>query len=140
MKDKQWKLRRRRTMKSFSYGVMFGTLAVFALVLAFSFIFSLILRFSSLNEGSLQLTITILSFLSLFIGGFISGSRSGKKGWISGGLTGVTYSLIMMLYQFLAYNSFFQWEQLVYHICFTLTAMMGGVLGVNLTKQGVAQI
>lgn len=125
-------------VKSFSYGVLYGTIAIFILAILSSTIFSLILRFSSLNEGSLALAITIISFLSLFIGGYISGSRAGTKGWITGGLTGFAYSLIMLMYQFLAYDSFFQWEQTVYHICFMLTAMMGGVLGVNLRRNGTA--
>ncbi|MBM7648987.1 putative membrane protein (TIGR04086 family) [Bacillus ectoiniformans] len=121
-------------MKSFSNSVMYGTMAVFTLAFMCSLLFSLILKFSSFNESSLSMAITLASFLSLFIGGAIAGSKSGRKGWITGGLTGILYSLILILYQFLGYDSLFKWEQMVYHICFIVTAMMGGVLGVNLSK------
>ncbi|MFK2824492.1 TIGR04086 family membrane protein [Bacillus sp. B190/17] len=122
-------------MKPFSYGIMYGTAVIFAFAAVCSLIFSLILRFSSLTESSLLLSITIASFLVLFIGGFISGKLSGNKGWLSGGAAGLLYSIIMMLYQYLGHDSVFQWEQLVYHLCFIITAMMGGVLGVNVSSK-----
>ncbi|KKB34553.1 TIGR04086 family membrane protein [Bacillus thermotolerans] len=118
-------------MKSFSYGIMYGTLAIFVFAAACSLVFSLILRFSSLTEASLQMTITITSFIVLFIGGFVSGKLSGQKGWLTGGTAGLLYSLVLMTYQFLGYDAGLQWEQLVYHLCFIITAMMGGILGVN---------
>ncbi|KAB7709205.1 TIGR04086 family membrane protein [Bacillus aerolatus] len=111
---------------------MYGTLVIFVFAAVCSLVFSLILRFSSLNESSLQLSITIASFLVLFSGGFISGKLSGKKGWLSGGATGLLYSAVMMMYQYLGYNTGFHWEQLIYHLCFIITAMMGGILGVNI--------
>ncbi|KZR58403.1 hypothetical protein A3781_17595 [Bacillus badius] len=121
-------------VKTFSYGIMYGTIVIFVFAGVCSLVFSLILRFSSLNEASLQLSITIASFLALFIGGVISGKLSGQKGWLSGGAAGLLYSLIMILYQYLGHNSMFSWEQSIYHLCFILTAMMGGVLGVNVSS------
>ncbi|WP_259455582.1 TIGR04086 family membrane protein [Bacillus sp. PK3_68] len=122
-------------MKPFSYGIMYGTIVIFVFAAVCSLVFSLILRFSTLNESSLHLSITITSFFVLFIGGFISGKLSGQKGWLSGGAAGLLYSLVMILYQYLGHDSVFGWEQLVYHLCFIVTAMMGGVLGVNMSSK-----
>ncbi|WP_232713428.1 TIGR04086 family membrane protein [Bacillus xiapuensis] len=121
-------------MKSFSYSVMYGTLVIFGFALVCSLIFSFILRFSSIEETSIQLPITIISFAALFSGGFISGKLAKQKGWLTGGLTGLIYSVTMILYQYLGYHSSFHWEQIVYHSCFLITAMMGGILGVNLSS------
>lgn len=122
-------------MKPFSYGIMYGTIVIFVFAAACSLVFSLILRFSSLTETSLQLSITIASFLVLFIGGFISGKLSGQKGLLSGGATGFLYSLVMILYQYLGHDAIFSLEQFIYHLCFIVTAMMGGVLGVNMSPK-----
>ncbi len=124
-------------MKSFSYGVMYGTAVIFIIAIVCSFLFSSILRWSALTESSVQFSITVTSFIALFLGGFISGKFAQSKGWMAGGLTGVLYSLTMFSYQSLGYQAPFHWEQFVYHSCFIITAMMGGILGVNLSgKRG----
>lgn len=74
-----------------------------------------------------------LSFFSLFIGGFISGGKGKKQGWLLGGGTGLIYTLIVFLYQFLGLDTLFTTKQLIYNGCFIVTAMMGGILGVNMS-------
>ncbi|WML45518.1 TIGR04086 family membrane protein [Neobacillus sp. PS3-40] len=97
-------------------------------------IFSFILRFTSVREISLQYIITAISFIGLFGGGFLSGGKGKQKGWLIGGLTGLIYSLIVFLFQYLGYDRLFTGEQIIYHICYTLIAMMGGILGVNMSS------
>ncbi|WP_338750368.1 TIGR04086 family membrane protein [Bacillus sp. FJAT-52991] len=122
-------------MKSFSYGVMYGMVVIFIIAILCSFVFSSILRWSSLTESSVQFSITVISFIALFTGGFVSGKLSQRKGWMTGGLTGTLYSLTMVSYQYLGYQAPFHWEQLIYHSCFIVTAMMGGILGVNVSAK-----
>lgn len=112
---------------------MYGVIFIFLFAALSSLIFSLILRFTSLQEGSLQYIITAMSFIGLFGGGFLSGGKGKQKGWLIGGLTGLLYSLIVFLFQYLGYDRLFDVQQLIYHICYILIAMMGGILGVNLT-------
>ncbi|MET3699979.1 putative membrane protein (TIGR04086 family) [Bacillus oleivorans] len=70
----------------------------------------------------------------MFIGGFISGGKGKERGWLSGGLTGVFFTFIILLFQYLGYDSMFTLRELVYHLCFIITSMMGGILGVNVTS------
>jgi putative membrane protein (TIGR04086 family) len=93
----------------------------------------LLLTFTSLQESSVQFVVTAISFISLFIGGFISGGKGKQKGWMVGGLTGLSYSLIIFLFQYLGQDSLFNLQQTIYHVCYILTAMMGGILGVNMS-------
>ena len=51
------------------------------------------IRFTSLQESSVQFIITAISFISIFMGGFISGGKGKQKGWMLGGLTGFLYSV-----------------------------------------------
>lgn len=115
-----------------SSSVFVGLGVVYVVAALFSLIFSLILKFSSVQEGQLSLSITIISFISLFIGGFVAGGRGKEKGWLLGGLTGLLYTVINFLFQFFGYDSAFNMEQIIYYICFMLTAVMGGILGVNI--------
>ncbi|QED50185.1 TIGR04086 family membrane protein [Cytobacillus dafuensis] len=121
--------------KNVSGAILYGIIAVFLLAIFSSLIFSLLLKFTSLQESSLQFIITAISFVSLFIGGFISGGKGKQKGWLLGGLTGLIYSTIIFLFQYLGFDKLFDFQQMIYHICFILTAMMGGILGVNLSNK-----
>ncbi|WP_084347408.1 TIGR04086 family membrane protein [Heyndrickxia sporothermodurans] len=112
--------------------ILYGILTIFVLITISSLILSTILRYSEVQENSVKLLVTIISFIALFIGGFVCGGKGQQKGWISGSLTGITYTLIIFLFQFLGYGNIFSGEQLIYHICYIVTAMMGGVLGVNI--------
>ncbi len=119
--------------KKIGSSVLYGTITIFVIAIAASLIFSLLLRFTELTESSISLFVTIISFLSLFIGGFMSGGKGKTKGWVLGGSTGLIYTIIVFLFQYLGYDSLFSMEQLVYHACYILTAMMGGILGVNMS-------
>src|SRR5690349_14157840 len=118
--------------KNVGNSVLYGTIAVLVLAVVSSFLFSVLLRFTSIQESSIQWVITAISFVSIFAGGFIPGGKGKEKGWLLGGLTRLAYSLIVFLFQFLGFDSLFDFEQVVYHICYILIAMMGGILGVNL--------
>ncbi|MCM3568426.1 TIGR04086 family membrane protein [Neobacillus mesonae] len=111
---------------------MYGLIFIFAFAAICSLIISLLMRFTSAGETSLQYIVTAISFIALFGGGFLSGGKRKEKGWLIGGVTGLIYSLIVFLFQFLGYDRLFDMEQFVYHTCYTLIAMMGGILGVNI--------
>nr|WP_254660796.1 TIGR04086 family membrane protein [Bacillus sp. FJAT-27225] len=118
--------------RSMGRGILYGLVFIFAFALISSLVFSLLLRFTSLKEVSLEYIITAMSFIGLFGGGFLSGGKVGEKGWMLGGLTGLLYSFIIFLFQYLGHDKLFDVEQIVYHVCYILISMMGGILGVNL--------
>lgn len=113
--------------------VAYGLLTILAIVLTFSLIFSLLLRFTNMQESSLQWLIMALSFFALFAGGFISGGRGKEKGWLMGGATAAVFTGIVLLYQFLGQETGFTMEQTFYHLGYLATAVFGGIIGVNLS-------
>jgi putative membrane protein (TIGR04086 family) len=133
--------RGRMTIESKNMGVsiLYGVVVIFLVAVISSLIFSLVLQFTSTREASLQFIVTAVSFISLFIGGFVSGGKGKAKGWLLGGGTGLLYSLVIFLFQYLGKDSLFSMEQVIYHTCYMLVAMMGGILGVNMTTSRKAQ-
>ncbi|CAG9607968.1 TIGR04086 family membrane protein [Pseudoneobacillus rhizosphaerae] len=119
--------------KNMGISILYGVVVIFLVAVISSLIFSLILRFTSTAEASLQFIVTAVSFVSLFVGGFVSGGKGKAKGWLLGGGTGLLYSLIVFLFGYLGHDSLFTVEQVIYHTCYMLVAMMGGILGVNMT-------
>ncbi|WP_026689095.1 TIGR04086 family membrane protein [Alteribacter aurantiacus] len=113
---------------------LYGILAILILVLASSFVVSLFLRFSSLEESSVAWFLVIFSFIAVFIGGFIAGGKAKRKGWLVGATTAILYSLIIFLVQFLGYNQMFDLQQSLMHAGYTVASMLGGIVGVNLVR------
>ena len=113
--------------------IIYGTVSIFILAVIISLLFSLVLRFTSLTESSISYLILILSFISIFIGGLISGGKGKKQGWILGGGTGLLYTLIILAFQYLGFDQTFSSREWIQSLCYILVCMMGGVLGVNLS-------
>ena len=117
--------------KRFGSSAILGLGIIYVVAALISLLFSLILKLTSVQEGQISLVITIISFIALFIGGFAAGARAKEKGWMIGLLTGILYTMINFLFQYLGYDSVFSSDQIIYYVCFILTATMGGILGVN---------
>ncbi|SDY47388.1 putative membrane protein, TIGR04086 family [Evansella caseinilytica] len=111
---------------------LYGILTILVLVIAASLISSVLLRFTSLQEGNFTWILFLFSFVAVFIGGFISGGRSGQKGWLAGAATSVLYTLIIFLVQFLGYNHGFDLQQWAIHGGYVIVAVIGGMIGVNI--------
>jgi putative membrane protein (TIGR04086 family) len=135
-------LKGERTIESKSFGtsILYGLIFIFLFAGVCSLIFAFILRFTSARETSVQYIITAVSFIALFGGGFLSGGKRKEKGWLIGGVTGLIYTLIIFLFQYLGYDRLFSAHQLIYHTCYTLIAMMGGILGVNVSSNNTRSI
>ncbi|RXJ00023.1 TIGR04086 family membrane protein [Anaerobacillus alkaliphilus] len=114
--------------------MVYGLVTILGIILSVSFIISLLLRFTALTETSFSWVIMILTFLALLVGGFVSGGKSKQKGWMVGAGTGLLYSLLVFLVQYLGYNATFTMEQYLFHGGFILAAIIGGIFGVNVVR------
>ena len=119
-------------MKTWPQAVGYGLLMILVLVTSMSLILSLLLQFTDLTTDMLTWLFYATAFIALFIGGFIAGGKGKEKGWILGGLTGIAYTMLIFLIQYLGYNDPFDAKQWLFHLMFLLIAMFGGIFGVNL--------
>ncbi|KZZ86142.1 hypothetical protein AS29_002495 [Bacillus sp. SJS] len=124
------------TMETKKWGkaILSGLVAIFAAALAISLIFSLLLKFTGMTESSIRWILLALSFITLFIGGFIAGGKGKERGWILGGITALCFTLIILLFQFLGFGSTLKPMQFLYHAGFLAMAMLGGMIGVNMSS------
>ncbi|WP_044479666.1 TIGR04086 family membrane protein [Paenibacillus antibioticophila] len=97
-------------------------------------ILSLLLHASLMEEEQLSLYTYIVHGIALLFGGLVSGKRSGKKGLYQGAITGLFYSILLLLISFLALDHSIGLANLVLILPAILIASAGGVFGVNLRK------
>ncbi|UOQ47323.1 TIGR04086 family membrane protein [Gracilibacillus caseinilyticus] len=116
-------------------GVLYGWIGIFVVMLAASIILTLLLRFTSLGESTLEMSTLFISFIALFAGGLIAGLKAKHKGIWVGALTSLLFTFIVFCYRFLGLHLGFSVIELVNHTAYLLLAIIGAIIGVNLSSE-----
>jgi putative membrane protein (TIGR04086 family) len=118
-------------VRATSTSVFTGLLYTLALVLIGALITALLLSFTNIREGSLPYFTYAINIIGLLLGGFITGRRCGAKGWYYGGLTGLSYFLLVLLIGYLGFDVPMQLLTLLYLLGAFFISAIGGIFGVN---------
>ncbi|MFS0751329.1 TIGR04086 family membrane protein [Oceanobacillus sp. 1P07AA] len=113
--------------------LLYGWVALFGILIISSLILALLLNFTEFSESALSLVTLIIGILALFIGGLIAGLKGKTKGWMIGAMIGVGFTLLIFLVQYLGYQQGFTLKQSAYHSLYLAVALLGGIIGVNLS-------
>lgn len=111
-----------------------GLLTSFISLGLITFIVSLLLLMTSMQEHSLAVLIYFIHGIALLIGGFVTGRRIDEKGWYYGGLLGIVYCVIVVLIGLLGFQSSLNLTTLLMFVLTFSAGALGGILGVN-TRQ-----
>ncbi|ASK63085.1 TIGR04086 family membrane protein [Virgibacillus phasianinus] len=111
--------------------LMYGWIVILGLIFISSIVLALLLKFTPLNEPTLSWVTLVIGLITLFFGGIVAGTKSKKKGWLIGGVTGLGFTLFTFAVQYLGYQHTFSIEQSLNHLGYILIAVLGGVIGVN---------
>ncbi|HZK17701.1 MAG TPA: TIGR04086 family membrane protein [Clostridia bacterium] len=108
-------------------------LAICVTLLSFTVlgIYALVTGGSIYNYASL---ISLVAFISVAVGGIISGNIARFQGWLHGGLVGVVYSLLLLVLAVVLVMQEINLVLLGRMLLFVLLGAGGGVLGVNLPE------
>ncbi|WMM26836.1 TIGR04086 family membrane protein [Tissierella sp. MB52-C2] len=95
---------------------------------------SVLLTYSSLSEMKMPLLNTITMLISITVGSIYTAAKVKEKGWISGGIVGIAYYIILI-----ALNMIFL-RPLVFDIfsaskiiLSSVIGVIGGIIGINLS-------
>jgi putative membrane protein (TIGR04086 family) len=119
--------------------VLYGWIGIIAVMLVASIILALLLRFSSLGGSTLELATLLISFIALFVGGFIAGLKAKHKGIMVGAVTSLIFTLFVFFYRYLGLETGFTIVQFVHHAAYLLLAMIGAIIGVNVSGGEAAE-
>ncbi|WP_019120114.1 TIGR04086 family membrane protein [Brevibacillus massiliensis] len=122
-------------MRSTSASIATGLLFTLGLVLTGSLLTAILLSFTDLKESSLPYFTYTINIISLLLGGIITGRRCMNRGWYYGGLTGITYFMLVLLIGFLGFDAPMRLMTLFYLLGAFLISALGGVIGVNMTAR-----
>ncbi|CAM3886440.1 TIGR04086 family membrane protein [Bacillus cereus] len=121
--------------KKLSTAIGFGIITLLILASITSMIMALLLKFTNIGEETLAVTIFILALLSTLISGFVAGKKAKGKGWLVGLTTGLTFTLLVFLVNYLGFSQTLSNSQLLYQLALMGASTLGGIFGVNMSKQ-----
>ena len=76
----------------------------------------------------------IIPIISLFVGGFVIGKRTGKKGWLEGIKLSLIFLAFLTIFNYLALDSSISLKTVIYYIILVIATTFGSMIGVNKFK------
>jgi putative membrane protein (TIGR04086 family) len=95
---------------------------------------SLLLASTALQETQLTPWVYGIHAFAAFCGGFVAAKRTGRKGWYYGAVTGVLYTLAVLVASFLAVDTAWSLRVAAMAGLTGAAGAVGGMLGVNIGK------
>ena len=114
-------------LKPIVIGSIFGLSSILVLLV----IMALFLSTGIFSLEVCSLFASICVAVGSFLGGIIAAKKAGKKGFASGGLTGLVLLILFSLLSLIAFKTTPTGATLVRSIIFLLGGVIGGILGVG---------
>lgn len=107
---------------------------ILAFILGLTFIFTLLNYIGLLNNTVISIIKIIIPVISMFIGGFVIGKKTGKKGWLEGLKLSLIFLIILTLFNYLGLKSNISLKVGIYYLILIISTMFGSIIGVNKHK------
>lgn len=107
---------------------------ILSFIIGLTFIFTLLNYIGLLNNTAINIIKIVIPVLSMFIGGFIIGKKTGKKGWLEGLKLSLIFLVILTLFNYLGLKSNLSFKVLIYYLMLIISTMFGSIIGVNKYK------
>lgn len=113
------------------HALIFGWTVTFLLFVLTSVLITLGIRFTLIQESTVNWLTLLVGLLIMLTGGLLTGLKSGQKGWLMGLILGGGFTLFVFLVQYLGFSQGFGWKQTIDHLSYIAAAMVGSIFGVN---------
>ncbi len=110
-------------------GISFGICLASFFVLTFFITFLHYLNIMSYKTVSILKI--LIPIISLFIGGFLLGKKSSKKGWLEGIKFGAIFLVFLFLLNYLGFQHSFEIKDLIFYLIIMISAIFGSMIGIN---------
>lgn len=109
-------------------GIGFGYIIAISLI---SILLITILNYFSIIGNKVVVFLEIIiSFISMFIGGFVVGKRSNQKGWLEGLKFGGIFLIFIVILNLILKNDI-ELKNIIYYIIILFSTIFGSIIGIN---------
>lgn len=99
-----------------------------------TFLITFLNYFNIISDKIISIFKILIPIISLFIGGYITGKRSKSKGWLEGLKLGFIFSILIIIFNFLAFDSSFKLKYLLFYLIIIISSILGSMIGINKKK------
>ena len=110
-------------------------LYIISSILILTFILTVFNYFNIISDKIVSIFKIIIPIISLFIGGFYIGKKSNKSGYIQGLKLRLIFSIFIIIFNFLAFDSSFKLKYILFYIILMTTSILGSMIGINRKKE-----
>lgn len=103
-------------------------------ILILTFLITILNYFNLMNDKITSIFKIIIPIISLLIGGFYIGKRSIKKGFIEGLKLGLIFSVLLIIFNYLAFDNSFKIKYLLFYSILIISSILGSMIGINRKK------
>lgn len=115
--------------------VLYGLIASFITAFASILITTFVMGWTSVAEANLSSITYVLNMVSVLVGSLLAARQAGNRGWYYGGLTGLSYAVIVTLLGLVVVSGpAFSMNTVFQDLLMMLVGAFGGMIGVNLRK------
>jgi len=111
-----------------SFAYIIGTLLIL------TFIITILSYFNFMRDKIVSIFKITIPIISLFIGGYYIGKKSIKKGFIEGLKLSLIFSIILIIFNFLAFDNSFKLKYLLFYLILIISSILGSMIGINRKK------
>lgn len=111
-------------------------IGIMVLMLLISTLFiTLFHYFNIIGKKFVSILEIVVPILTLFIGGFLIGKTSEKKGWLEGLKLAFIFLILMILFNYLGLRNHLEIKNLIYYLILVISSMFGSMIGINKNNQ-----
>lgn len=98
-------------------------------------ILALLICYTPLPEEAVTPSVYVLNYFSVFMAGLFSAARAKKRGFLTGGIAGGLYMLLVYLLGYILFGGITFTKTVLSTVFYCLvTGMAGGIVGINLNR------
>lgn len=107
---------------------------IISTILILTFIITFFNYFNIISDKVISIFKILIPVIALFIGGIQIGKRSKSKGWLEGIKLGLIFSVLLIIFNFLAFNDSFKLKYLLFYLIIIISSILGSMIGINRKK------
>ena len=106
-------------------------LYIIGIILVATMLVTVFNYFNIITGTALTISKILICVISLFVGGFVIGRRSSKKGWLEGLKLSLIFLVIISLFNYLGLGNAPQLKNLIYYSIIIISCIFGSIIGIN---------
>ena len=114
-----------KNIKNYGISILIMIIVFFFL----SLLLTLLSYFDIISDKTLSIFEIICIIFIMLTGGFLTGLKSSKKGWMEGLKTGLIFYIILILINIMLIHNF-NFKMLIYYLILLIPSILGGMIGI----------